>query len=85
MSCNDNEHCLRFGELAVKMGFISPAQLDVALAKQEDENRLNQHRVIGLILHDEGWITTAQIEQVLKGIFLQPERPTDRAVTCPGG
>lgn len=74
-----NQHCLRFGELAVKMGFISPHQLDAALSKQEEENRLNRHRVIGLILHDEGWMTTSQIEQVLKGIFLQPDWPADKS------
>lgn len=82
MSCN--QHCLRFGELAVKMGFVSPAQLEAALAKQDEENQSNHHRVIGLILFDEGWITTAQIEQVLKGVFLQPERPLKRTVVCPG-
>ncbi|PLX94483.1 MAG: hypothetical protein C0619_02820 [Desulfuromonas sp.] len=75
MTCN--QHCLRFGELAVKMGFITQGQLNAALVKQEEENRLNRHRVIGLILHDEGWLSTAQIEEVLKGIFLQPERPAD--------
>ena len=75
MTCN--QHCLRFGELAVKMGFITQGQLNDALVKQEEENRLNRHRVIGLILHDEGWLSTAQIEEVLKGIFLQPERPAD--------
>lgn len=83
MSCN--QHCLRFGELAVKMGFISPAQLDSALAKQDEENRSNHHRVIGLILHDEGWMTTSQIEQVLKGIFLQPERPVDKPIAYQDG
>lgn len=75
MTCN--QHCLRFGELAVKMGFITQGQLNAALVKQEEANRLNRHRVIGLILHDEGWLSTAQIEEVLKGIFLQPERPAD--------
>ncbi|MDT8419535.1 MAG: hypothetical protein RQ754_03825 [Desulfuromonadales bacterium] len=78
MTCN--QHCLRFGELAVKMGFISQGQLNAALLKQEEDNRLNRHRVIGLILHDEGWLSTAQIEEVLKGIFLQPERPADGSV-----
>lgn len=77
-----NQHCLRFGELAIKMGFVTPAQLDSALAKQVEENRSNHHREIGLILYDEGWITTSQIEQVLKGIFLQPERPADKPVVC---
>lgn len=81
MSCN--KHCLRFGEVAVKMGFISQVQLDAALVKQAEENQSNHHRVIGLVLHDEGWITTNQIEQVLKGIFLQPEHPGHQAVACP--
>ena len=80
-----NQHCQRFGELAVKMGFITPGQLEAALAKQELENQSNHHRVVGLILYDEGWLTTNQIEQVLKGIFLQPERPADRVVVYPHG
>ena len=73
MSCN--HQCLRFGELAVKMGFISHVQLKAALVKQQEENQSNHHRVIGLILFDEGWISTMQIEQVLQGIFLQVDRP----------
>jgi hypothetical protein len=41
--------------------------------------------MIGLILFDEGWLTTVQIEQVLKGIFLQPQRPAQRTVVdAPG-
>jgi len=79
MACS--QHCLRFGELAVKMGFISPGQLESALAWQEEESRANHHRVLGLILFDEGWIETGQIEQVLKGVFLQPEKPTGHSRT----
>lgn len=82
MSCN--QQCLRFGELAVKMGFVTPVQLETALAKQEEENRANRHRVIGLILFDEGLMSTEQIEQVLNGIFLQPEVPRDRPLACEG-
>lgn len=72
MTCGSE--CARFGELAVRMGFISQGQLDAALLKQQEENSQDRHRKIGLILHDEGWLSTAQIEEVLKGVFLQPER-----------
>lgn len=82
MSCK--QQCLRFGELAVKMGFVSHDQLAAALAKQDEENRQNRHRVIGLILYDEGWITTEQIEQVLNRIFLQPDIPGQRPLACEG-
>ncbi|PLX88647.1 MAG: hypothetical protein C0618_03810 [Desulfuromonas sp.] len=71
MECS--RQCLRFGELALKMGYITPEQLSTALARQEQDNRSNHHRVLGLILYDEGWMTTTQIEQVLKGVFLLPE------------
>lgn len=83
MSCS--QQCLRFGELAVKMGFISPDQLEAALTKQKEENISNHHRVIGLILFDEGWISTAQIEQVLKGVFLLPETPDEKTASYPCG
>ena len=80
MACNP--HCLRFGEQAVRMGFITPTQLEAALVTQEKENQSNQHRVIGLILFDEGWLTTQQIEQILNGIFLRPEFPKKHTMTC---
>ena len=79
-----NQPCLRFGKLAVQMGFITPEQLAAALAMQELETP-PQRRMIGLILFDEGWLTTVQIEQVLTGIFLQPQRPAQRTVVdAPG-
>ena len=69
----------------IRMGFITPDQLKSALAKQDQENRSNRHRLLGLILFDEGWLTTTQIESVLQGIFLQPERPEDRVDVYPRG
>ncbi len=59
-------YCLRFGKVAVDMGFVTAKQLNVALAEQVEENYFNgQHRPIGSILFEHGWITNKQIDIVL--------------------
>jgi len=55
-----------FGEIAVQKGFILKKQLRNALKIQSlDNERNNEHRIIGRILKDEGLITDEQIYQVL--------------------
>ena len=57
----------RFGAIAVRKGFITPAQLDEALAIQERESSgEGKHRLLGQILLDLGAITPSQIEDVLE-------------------
>ena len=60
---------VRFGALSVTKGFITPEQLVEALKIQVNEN-LNQskHRIIGEILREKEYITTAQINAVLKSM-----------------
>ncbi len=59
-------YCLRFGKIAVDMGFVTTKQLNIALAEQVEENYFNrQHRLIGRIFFEHGWITDKQIDIVL--------------------
>jgi len=57
----------RFGKLAVMKGFLVAEQLQQALREQVDDNLANRpHRVIGAICFAHGWMTPAQIEEILK-------------------
>jgi len=56
----------RFGKLAVMKGFLSVEQLQQALREQVDDNLAERpHRVIGAICFAHGWMTPAQIEEIL--------------------
>lgn len=61
-----DEFCNRFGSIAVRMKFSTAVQVRDALTEQLDDN-LNgrEHRLLGTILYDHGWISEHQIEQVL--------------------
>lgn len=55
-----------FGMIAVQKGFVSTGQVKRALEIQRAESdRGKQHRLIGRILSDNGWISDAQIYQVM--------------------
>jgi hypothetical protein len=63
------KYAIRFGEIAVKKGFISKQQLREALEEQisnEPSLRLRPRKLIGEILSELGWITQSQISEVLK-------------------
>ena len=63
------EYALRFGEIALKKGFISKQQLRKALEEQisnEPYLRLRPRKLIGEILSELGWMTQSQISVVLK-------------------
>ncbi len=56
----------RFGNIAVKMGIITPQQLIEALNNQViEEIRDGKHRLIGQILFELKYMTVEQIEEVL--------------------
>jgi len=60
----------RFGKVAVERGYLTPTQLHQALGEQvEDDLENRPHRVLGAICFDHGWITPAQIEEVLNIMF----------------
>jgi hypothetical protein len=62
--------CLRFGIIAVEMGFVTSQQLKSALAEQvDDEISGRPHRLIGKILFEHGWITPDQIDRVMNQLY----------------
>lgn len=59
----------RFGAVAIDKGFITLENLIEAMKIQILENlQGNDHRLIGQILWEEGYIKTEQINEVLKSM-----------------
>ncbi len=59
----------RFGAVAIDMGFISLEQLFEAMKIQIKENTEGvEHRLIGQILWEKGYMSTEQINDVLKSM-----------------
>jgi len=61
----------RFGEIAIRKGFVSVKQVEEALAEQticHSFTGLRHHKLIGEILFENGWMTLIQVEHVLKEI-----------------
>jgi nitrogen fixation protein len=62
--------CRRFGTIAVKNNFISKSQLKEAIIEQLEEDLSGKdHRLIGAILLEKGWISWDQVDLVLKELF----------------
>ena len=60
------KYCVRFGTLAVTKKYLVEEQLQQALREQVDDNLAGHpHRVIGAICFEHGWMTPAQIEEIL--------------------
>lgn len=58
----------RFGEIAIRKGFVSARQVKEALAEQtiyQSFTGLKHHKLIGEILFENGWMTLSQVERVL--------------------
>lgn len=63
-------YCPRFGQLAVSMGYVTPDQLKQALSEQVDDNlNQRQHRILGTIFFENGWMTPGEIDLVLNRMF----------------
>ncbi|MBI4849878.1 MAG: hypothetical protein HY808_15110 [Nitrospirae bacterium] len=63
------KYALRFGEIAVRKGFISRQQLREALEEQVYNGsylRLRPRKRIGEILFEQGWMNQNQIKIVLQ-------------------
>jgi hypothetical protein len=59
-------YCIRFGQIAVELGFLSKKQLQEALAEQvEDDIAHRPHRLVGEICLQKGWLTPRQVEIIL--------------------
>lgn len=61
-----------FGEVAVRLGFAKPKDVQVALKVQEAERAAKgKHRLIGLIMLEKGLLDNSQLIEVLKEIEAQ--------------
>lgn len=56
-----------FGQIAIRRGFVTTEQLDAALSMQH-ERPVGTPRLLGLIMLDEGLITTAQMIEILREV-----------------
>ena len=59
----------RFGQLAVKRGYVTKNQLNEALTEQVSNDplhRLRSRRRLGEIFFERGWMDSRQIEAVLE-------------------
>jgi|GEM_PF-3077370 len=57
---------VRFGMVAVHLGFISAEELKMALIEQvEDDLAERRHRTIGIILYDRGLMTMAELHHTV--------------------
>lgn len=60
----------RFGQTAIKMGFLTEERLQVALQIQQEDDRTGvAHRLLGTILFDKEWMTSDQIEKVVNSLL----------------
>ena len=72
---SEKEYRPRFGQIAVKMGFIDGTQLKEALNDQIDDNLAGRpHRFLGNILLSKKWITLEQVDITLDEIFKEEMR-----------
>lgn len=63
------ESVLRFGDVAVALGFVNRAQVWAALETQRlDREDGRPHRLVGKILEDHGLITPAQCAEVVDAL-----------------
>jgi len=59
----------RFGTVAIEKGFVEPEHIFEAMEIQILENlEGSEHRLIGQILWEKGYITTKQIDEVVKSM-----------------
>ena len=74
-------YCIRFGQIAVELGFITKEQLKEVLSEQvEDEIAHKPHRLIGGICFNKGWMTPKQIEIIFNKLFKDEIRR--QGMTC---
>ncbi len=72
----EEKYALRFGEVAINLGYIDREQLQEALLEQfsfSGPARLRPRKLIGEVLIEKGWLTLHQVDLVLKEIFIQPQ------------
>ena len=72
---SEKKNIPRSGQVAVKLGLITPDQLKEALNEQVDDDLAGRdHRFLGEILTDKGWITLDQLNNLLHELFEEEMR-----------
>lgn len=65
-----------FGEIAVRKGFCKRGGIRKALCRQRSLRRKGKHKLIGMILLEQGAIDNSQLISILRHMqTLQPDRP----------
>jgi UDP-glucose 4-epimerase len=70
-----------FGEIAIRMGFITHHQLDDALKLQKDMDRKGTHKLLGMLMLQEGMLSNSQLIQILKYM----DAKAKQSISSPGG
>lgn len=71
-----------FGEIAVRLGYVNPAQVETALASQQRaKGNGSAHKLIGMLLLEAGSLTSTQLIEVLR----EMERQRDGVPAAPNG
>jgi hypothetical protein len=68
------KHYPRFGQIALKRGFVTEEQLHEVLTEQMTNspyNRLRPHRLIGEIFFEKSWMNQVQIKIVLNELYIK--------------
>lgn len=66
---NKKQRGIRFGVAAVEQGYITPQQLVEVLRIQVEENlNTKQHRLLGMILLEQGVLTLDDIDDILQSL-----------------
>lgn len=62
----------RFGEIAVRAGFITPNDVQKALTRQKEiASNGRPHKLIGIIMLEMGLLSNAQLIHILKELEAQ--------------
>jgi len=57
----------KVGEIAVRLGFITPEEVHKALRRQQEiEKTEGKRRLLGLVMVEQGLLSTTQLIEVLK-------------------
>ncbi|MBC8417137.1 MAG: hypothetical protein KJ573_13090 [Proteobacteria bacterium] len=71
----------RFGTIAVEKGFITEEQLAEAIVMQvSDDMAGKEHRLIGTILFEQGYLNAKQVDVVLRAMEVCTKDPLGRVL-----
>lgn len=61
-----------FGEVTVRMGFVTKAEVNAALTVQRElQKKRRKHKLIGLIMLEMGILSTTQLISILKELEIK--------------